>query len=231
MGLSAACDGSALGNPGPAGWSWVIDADRWAAGGWPEATNNQGELQAVIEVLRATQHLDEPLHLFCDSKYVINSVTQWMSGWKRRGWKKADGKPVLNVGQLQELDALLVDREVTFEWVKGHASHTLNNLADEHARAAATAFQRGTPVPTGPGLAGSAAEPVESDEAAAEELAATGTEAPRASEGEADAALTQVTCRLDPALADEIVRRARSHGRHPQEELAVVIRRGLTVPE
>src|SRR5690606_34253731 len=133
--------GSALGNPGPAGWAWVIDDEQWRAGGWQRATNNQGELMAVIDLLHATAHrADEPLLVLCDSQYVINAVTQWMPGWKRRGWRKADGKPVLNRELLETLDAALVGREVRFEWVRGHTGHPLNEAADARARAVATAF-------------------------------------------------------------------------------------------
>ncbi|UOQ55772.1 ribonuclease HI [Leucobacter allii] len=153
MALTAAADGSALGNPGPAGWAWVIDDERWRAGGWPRATNNQGELMAVLDLLHATAPLaDEPLRILCDSQYVINSVTQWMAGWKRRGWRKADGKPVLNRELLEQIDAALVGRSVSFEWVKGHAGHPLNEAADDRARAAATAFQAGRAPERGPGL-------------------------------------------------------------------------------
>lgn len=158
MTITAAADGSALGNPGPAGWAWVIDDAQWRAGGWPRATNNQGELMAVIDLLRATAHRsDEPLLVLCDSQYVINSVTQWMPGWKRRGWRKSDGKPVLNRELLEALDTALAGRQVRFEWVKGHAGHPLNEAADLRARAAATAYQLDEPVPTGPGIAGAAA--------------------------------------------------------------------------
>lgn len=160
MTITAAADGSALGNPGPAGWAWFIDEAQWRAGGWPRATNNQGELMAVLDLLRATEHrADEPLVVLCDSQYVINSVTQWMPGWKRRGWRKADGKPVLNRELLEALDAALDGRQVRFEWVKGHAGHPLNEAADLRARAVATAFQRGSLPDTGPGLRGSAASP------------------------------------------------------------------------
>ncbi|WP_315503958.1 RNase H family protein, partial [Actinomyces radicidentis] len=96
MTIIAAADGSALGNPGPAGWAWYVDESCWAAGGWPESTNNRGELTALLELLRATAHTGEDLLVQADSQYVINSVTKWMKGWKRRGWRKADGKPVLN---------------------------------------------------------------------------------------------------------------------------------------
>ncbi|WP_084627007.1 RNase H family protein [Pseudoclavibacter soli] len=165
MTITAAADGSALGNPGPAGWAWVIDDQRWAAGGWPHATNNRGELQAVIELLRATAAADEPLRVLCDSQYVINSVTKWMPGWKRRGWKKSDGKPVLNRDLLEQLDEALTGRQVRFEWVKGHAGHPLNEAADRHAQDAALAYQRNAPVPSGPGFT-PAAEPTPVAEAA-----------------------------------------------------------------
>ncbi|TLM84152.1 ribonuclease HI family protein [Pseudarthrobacter sp. NamE5] len=155
MTITAAADGSALGNPGPAGWAWYVNDDCWRAGGWPHGTNNQGELMAVLDLLRATAHLpQEDLHILCDSQYVINSITKWMPGWKRKGWRKADGKPVLNVELLKELDRELVGRKYTFEWVKGHAGHDLNEAADERARAAATAYQQGVAARSGPGFPG-----------------------------------------------------------------------------
>ena len=160
MTITAAADGSALGNPGPAGWAWVIDETQWRAGGWPRATNNQGELMAVLDLLHATAHrADEPLTVLCDSQYVINSVTQWMPGWKRRGWRKADGKPVLNRELLEALDEALQHRQVRFEWVKGHAGHPLNEAADLRARGAAEAFQAGRAPNQGPGIAGAADSP------------------------------------------------------------------------
>ena len=161
MTIVAAADGSALGNPGPAGWAWVISDREWRAGGWPRATNNQGELMAVLDLLRSTEpRRDEQLHVLCDSQYVINSVTKWMPGWKRKGWRKADGKPVLNRDLLEELDAALRGREVRFEWVKGHAGHPLNEAADTRARAAATAYQQRRDPDAGPGLLGTAGQPV-----------------------------------------------------------------------
>ena len=155
MTITAAADGSALGNPGPAGWAWYVNDDCWRAGGWPHGTNNQGELMAVLDLLRATAHVrQEDLHILCDSQYVINSITKWMPGWKRKGWRKADGKPVLNVELLKELDRELAGRKYTFEWVKGHAGHDLNEAADERARAAATAYQQGVAARSGPGFQG-----------------------------------------------------------------------------
>jgi ribonuclease HI len=154
MTITAAADGSALGNPGPAGWAWYVDDERWAAGGWPRATNNQGELTAVLELLRATAGTDDDLHILCDSQYTIKACTEWMPGWKRKGWRKADGKPVLNVEILKELDAALAGRKVRFEWVRGHVGHEMNEAADVRARGAATAFQNRTEVPSGPGWPG-----------------------------------------------------------------------------
>ena len=153
MTITAAADGSALGNPGPAGWAWYVNDDCWRAGGWPHGTNNQGELMAVLDLFRATAHMPgEDLLILCDSQYVINAVTKWMQGWKRKGWRKADGKPVLNVDLLKDIDQALVGRKYTFEWVRGHAGHELNEAADVRARAAATAYQQGVAVRQGPGF-------------------------------------------------------------------------------
>lgn len=154
MTITAAADGSSLGNPGPTGWAWYIDDGAWAAGGFPTGTNNIGELTAVAELLDATAAAGEPLHILCDSKYVIDSCTKWMRGWKHNGWKKKDGKPVLNVELMQRIDAALQGRKVTFQWVKGHAGHPENEAADERARAAATAFQAGRAADAGPGFGG-----------------------------------------------------------------------------
>ena len=158
MTIVAAADGSALGNPGPAGWAWYVDDNAWAAGGWPHGTNNQGELMAVIDLLDSTAHLDDDLRILCDSQYVINAVTKWMPGWKRKGWRKADGKPVLNRELLERLDRATTGRRYTFEWVKGHAGHELNEAADVRARAVATAYQNGSPIPIGPGWPGRGSE-------------------------------------------------------------------------
>lgn len=154
MTITASADGSALGNPGPAGWAWYIDDDNWAAGGWKHATNNQGELTAVLELFRATERVDDDLLILCDSQYVINSLTKWMPGWKRKGWRKGDGKPVMNVELLKEIDAAMGGRKYRFEWVRGHVGHVLNEAADARARAAAEAYQRGAAVPAGPGWSG-----------------------------------------------------------------------------
>ena len=151
MTITAAADGSALGNPGPAGWAWYVDEERWRAGGWPHGTNNMGELMAVIDLLESTSDSADDLKILCDSQYVIKAVTEWMPNWKRRGWRKADGSAVLNRDLLERLDEALVERRYRFEWVKGHAGHPLNEAADRRARAVATAYQGGHIVDVGPG--------------------------------------------------------------------------------
>lgn len=152
MTITAAADGSALGNPGPNGWAWYIDDANWAAGGSPHGTNNQGELQAVLELLTATAGNNESLLIMCDSKYVIDSITKWMPGWKRRGWRKADGAPVLNRDLMEALDEAMQDRDVKFAWVKGHAGHDLNEAADVRANSAAKAYQKKQEPDRGPGF-------------------------------------------------------------------------------
>ena len=163
--IIAAADGSALGNPGPAGWAWYIDNDHWASGGWTHGTNNMGELKAVLDLFEATASRPEAkLRVYCDSQYVINSLTKWMPGWKKKGWKKSDGKPVLNRDLLEALDQALTGRDYEFIWVKGHAGHELNEKADSLANGAARAYQEGREPAHGPGFGASgepAAEPVE----------------------------------------------------------------------
>lgn len=157
--IIAAADGSALGNPGPAGWAWYIDDDHWASGGWAHGTNNMGELKAVLDLFEATASRPEAkLRVYCDSQYVINSLTKWMPGWKKKGWKKSDGKPVLNRDLLEALDRALTGRDYEFIWVKGHAGHELNEKADSLANGAARAYQEGREPAYGPGFS-AAAEP------------------------------------------------------------------------
>jgi ribonuclease HI len=157
--LVAAADGSALGNPGPAGWAWYVDDSCWASGGWPHGTNNMGELTAVLDLLEQTAGLDDDLLVYCDSTYVINAITKWMPSWKRRGWRKGDGKPVSNVEILQSLDRAMEGRRVHFEWVRGHAGHAMNEAADRLANAAAVAFRDGRPPEAGPGFGGASRQP------------------------------------------------------------------------
>lgn len=155
MTLTVAVDGSALSNPGPAGWAWVVSDSEWDCGGWDHGTNNLGELTAIQQILVATEAVgrsDEPLHILADSQYAINVITKWMSGWKKRGWKKADKAPIANLELIQDIDRLIAGRKVTFEWVRGHTGHPMNERADDLARGAATAHQEGRSAQRGPGL-------------------------------------------------------------------------------
>ena len=241
--ITAAADGSALGNPGPAGWAWYVDDDNWAAGGWPHATNNQAELKAVLELFRATQHLDDELLVLCDSQYVINCITKWMPGWKRKGWRKADGKPVMNVDLLQELDAELAGRRYRFEWVRGHVGHELNEAADTRARAVAEAYRGGGEIPGGSRLA-RAARPHPRPQPAVSWRRSSSSprllEAPRAraraepdarrptsralfSLDEAPDAWHALTLELSTEEHDRLLQRARSEGLSPEEFLRGLI--------
>lgn len=189
--IIAAADGSALGNPGPAGWAWYIDDDHWASGGWAHGTNNMGELKAVLDLFEATAPRPEAkLRVYCDSQYVINSLTKWMPGWKKKGWKKSDGKPVLNRDLLEALDQALTGRDYEFIWVKGHAGHELNEKADSLANGAARAYQEGREPAHGPGF-GASAEPAA---AAVEPVAVEApiVNAPAAEPALLDAALPEV---------------------------------------
>ena len=195
--IIAAADGSALGNPGPAGWAWYIDDDHWASGGWAHGTNNMGELKAVLDLFEATASRPEAkLRVYCDSQYVINSLTKWMPGWKKKGWKKSDGKPVLNRDLLEALDRALTGRDYEFIWVKGHAGHELNEKADSLANGAARAYQEGREPAHGPGF-GASAEPAtaaESVEARAAEVPAVEAQivnAPTAEPALSDVALSE----------------------------------------
>ena len=184
MTIKAAADGSSLGNPGPAGWAWYVDEDTWDAGGWPQGTNNLGELTAILRLLEATAETGEELHILADSQYAINVVSKWRLGWKKRGWTKADKKPIKNLELIQEIDRAMEGRRVTFEWVKGHAGHHMNERADDLARACAEAYQAGRTPEPGPGFGGGASR-------------GTGS-ADQASGDQPDEGATAVTASLEP---------------------------------
>lgn len=125
-------DGACSGNPGNGGWGYLLKyklIEKENFGGSPETTNNQMELTAVIEGLKA---LKEPceVDLYTDSKYVLEGATKWMASWKQNNWKKADKKPVLNQELWQELDSLLQKHQIIWHWVKGHAGHVENERVD-----------------------------------------------------------------------------------------------------
>ena len=183
--IIAAADGSALGNPGPAGWAWYIDDDHWASGGWAHGTNNMGELKAVLDLFEATASRPEAkLRVYCDSQYVINSLTKWMPGWK-----KSDGKPVLNRDLLEALDQALTGRDYEFIWVKGHAGHELNEKADSLANGAARAYQEGREPAHGPGFGAAVEAPIVNAPSAEPALSDVALSEPAPSESSADAHL------------------------------------------
>ena len=139
--LFAYTDGACSGNPGPGGWGALLVArdgdtvlrEKTLNGGEPDTTNNRMELLAAIHALEA---LDRPssLTVVTDSAYVKGGITQWMTGWKRNGWKTSTRKPVKNEDLWRRLDEAQARHQVRWEWVKGHAGHPENERADELAR-------------------------------------------------------------------------------------------------
>lgn len=139
-------DGSCLRNPGGAGgWAAVIETTATGAveeksGGDPETTNNRMELTAALMALSAVPE-GARVALYTDSQYLKNAFTKfWLPAWKKRGWKKADGEPVLNQDLWVQLDAAFAARQVQFHWVKGHAGNPRNERCDVLARAEAEKF-------------------------------------------------------------------------------------------
>ena len=132
-------DGACKGNPGPGGWGAILRMGRHEkelSGGEPDTTNNRMELRAVIEGLNA---LIEPckVDLYTDSKYVVDGITKWVHGWKKRGWINASKKPVRNDDLWHDLIEAELRHEVTWHWVKGHNGHPENERADRLASDAA----------------------------------------------------------------------------------------------
>lgn len=126
-------DGACKGNPGPGGWGAVLQAggghEKELWGGERTTTNNRMELMAAIQALEALKRPCK-VELHTDSKYVMQGITEWMRGWKARGWVTADKKPVKNAELWQRLDAARLRHDVKWRWVKGHAGHELNERAD-----------------------------------------------------------------------------------------------------
>ncbi len=136
-------DGACSGNPGPGGWGAILiygDKCREMSGGAPDTTNNRMELTAAIEALKALNRAAS-VDLFTDSEYVKNGITQWLKGWKARGWRTADKKPVKNLDLWQELDAAVARHDIAWRWVKGHAGNERNERADELAREGMAPFK------------------------------------------------------------------------------------------
>lgn len=129
-------DGACSGNPGPGGWGAILmfgahERELW--GGEPATTNNRMELMAAIAALEALTRPCE-VTLFTDSQYLRQGITEWLAGWKARGWRTADKKPVKNEDLWRRLDLARAHHRVQWKWVKGHAGDPLNERADALAR-------------------------------------------------------------------------------------------------
>ena len=131
-------DGACSGNPGPGGWGVVLEScghTRELLGAQEHTTNNRMELQAAIEALNS---LTEPceVEIVTDSTYLKNGMESWLAGWKRKGWKTSDGKPVKNQDLWRQLDALVATHRVHWHWVRGHTGVEGNERADALANEA-----------------------------------------------------------------------------------------------
>lgn len=144
-------DGGCSGNPGPGGWGVVLQFGKQRlelSGGEPETTNNRMEMQAAIAALRA---LNQPcaVTLYTDSQYVRQGMTSWLRGWKSRGWRTVDKQPVKNEDLWRLLDSEASRHKVTWQWLKGHAGHPLNERCDALAQDAIRKFRNKTLTPVG----------------------------------------------------------------------------------
>ncbi len=148
-GLLAYTDGGCRGNPGPGAWAFLlIDRDTGAAleraDGEAATTNNRMELMGAIATLRALKQPSTVVEIRSDSSYVVQAASEWIPGWKARGWRRKEG-PLKNLELLQELDRLCALHRVTWRWVKGHAGERLNEHVDRLVNAAMDRLARGEP--------------------------------------------------------------------------------------
>ena len=128
-------DGACRGNPGPGGWGVLLrygEKEKTLYGGEAMTTNNRMELTAAIEALKALRESCEVV-LTTDSQYVRQGITQWLAGWKQKGWRTAGRQPVKNVDLWQVLDEQTRRHSVDWRWVKGHSGHRENEIADRLA--------------------------------------------------------------------------------------------------
>ena len=140
--ITAFTDGACHGNPGPGGWGAVLrfgEHETKLYGGERHTTNNRMELMAAIVALEAIT-VAHPIVLWTDSQYVRNGITGWISGWKRKGWRTAAEQPVKNEDLWRRLDSVAAQFSVDWRWIKGHAGHAGNELADRLATRGAIEF-------------------------------------------------------------------------------------------
>jgi ribonuclease HI len=129
-------DGACSGNPGPGGWGALLRygaVEKELSGGETLTTNNRMEMMAAIAALEALKRPTQ-VKLHTDSQYLRNGITEWLPGWKRRGWKTADKKPVKNADLWQRLEAAEKPHKVEWLWVRGHDGHVENERVDQIAR-------------------------------------------------------------------------------------------------
>jgi ribonuclease HI len=134
--------GACSGNPGPGGWGAILrfgTHEKELSGGEAQTTNNRMELTAAIMALETLTRPCE-INLYTDSQYVRGGITSWITGWKARGWRTADRKPVKNIELWQRLDAAKTLHQVEWHWVKGHSGHEMNERADALARKGLSTF-------------------------------------------------------------------------------------------
>ena len=131
-------DGACSGNPGPGGWGALLSykgREKEMFGGETDTTNNRMEMMAAIMALESlNKKFKGDIILWTDSKYLLDGITKWIHGWKKRGWKKADKKPVANEDLWRRLDTAREGKSIDWKWVKGHAGVEGNERADELAR-------------------------------------------------------------------------------------------------
>ncbi|SES42890.1 RNase HI [Streptomyces sp. yr375] len=216
----AACDGASKGNPGPAGWAWVVADDteapaRWEAGPLGKATNNVAELTALERLLASTDPA-VPLEVRMDSQYAMKAVTTWLPGWKRNGWKTSAGKPVANQELVVRIDELLDGRSVDFRYVPAHQvdGDRLNDFADRAASQAAIVQQA-----AGSDL-GSPEPPASPDTPKSKSARAAGVKSPRRGGGSSSRTLKakfpgRCVCGRGYAAGADIAKNAQGWG-HPE---------------
>jgi ribonuclease HI len=132
-------DGACRGNPGPGGWGALLRFDgkeKELYGAEAETTNNRMEMLAAISALESLKHNRHSVIMTTDSRYVMDGITKWIPGWKKRNWKTASKQPVKNKDLWQRLDLLAGDLSIEWRWVKGHSGHPENERVDELANIA-----------------------------------------------------------------------------------------------
>lgn len=135
-------DGACRGNPGPGGWGALLrygSHEKILSGAEAHTTNNRMELMAAIQALAALTATCK-IELHTDSQYLQKGITEWLIGWKKRGWKKSDKNPVKNSDLWQTLDHEASRHHINWHWVKGHSGHPENDLVDRIANEAIDAF-------------------------------------------------------------------------------------------